>query len=97
MGIEEFYNLTPREFWLAMEGYTDELQERIRHDYEVARLNASLCLLPSVKRGHKLKPQDLIEFDWEHARGVRKLQTGVKNSKIKEMMLKKYTQKKNGG
>lgn len=96
MGISEFYDLTPREFWLAMQGYIEEEQEHYRHDYEVARLNATLVLFPYVKRGSRLKPQDLIEFGWEHAKGVRKLQAGVKNPKIKEMMLKKYSKKKHG-
>lgn len=92
LSLRDFWDMTPREHHLAAQGYYDELQEQRQHDYTVARFNASLNITPYIKKGSKLKPQDLCRFEWESGLpgSVHRLKPGIRNPEIFKMMMKGF-------
>ena len=70
ISVEDFYKLSPKEFYYALKAKREEDTAKIELDikqrYEVARFQAMLVINPTLKRGNQLKdPKDLIVFSWE--------------------------------
>ena len=65
MTYEELYNLVPRAFWNAVDGYYDYIENENRKEW--IRIRWSTCCLVNIKlpRGKQITPQKLIHFDWE--------------------------------
>lgn len=55
-------------------------------DWERCRWSTAYLLQPHSKKGKKIKPTDLIKFDWDKKENKRKKLTA---QEIKQIMLKK--------
>lgn len=65
MNVDDFYDMLPREFWNKVEGFYDLENMRQRSDWERTRWSTCLLLNIQIQKGKRIKPQDLILFDWE--------------------------------
>tara|TARA_R110002124_G_scaffold94447_1_gene238527 strand:- start:875 stop:1150 length:276 start_codon:yes stop_codon:yes gene_type:complete len=77
MGVDEFYNYLPKHFWNKLDGFYELENIRERSRWERTRWQTTLLLNIQIAKGKKIKPTDLIEFDWD-----------VKNKKINYDKLK---------
>lgn len=74
MGVDEFYDMLPREFWNKVEGFYEVENLRQRHHWERTRWSTCLLLNIHIPKGKTVKPKDLIKFDWEKQEGEEDLQ-----------------------
>ena len=65
MNVDDFYDMLPREFWNKVEGFYELENMRQRSDWERTRWSTCLLLNIQIQKGKRIKPQDLILFDWE--------------------------------
>jgi len=65
LGLSDFYCMTPRQFWNALDGHYERQQFLERGEWERIRWQTCQLLAPHVKAGKELSPKDLIEFPWE--------------------------------
>ena len=65
MGVVEFYDYLPKHFWNKLDGFYELENLRERGNWERTRWSTTLLLNIQVGKGKKLKPTDLIEFDWD--------------------------------
>lgn len=65
MGVDEFYNMLPREFWNRVDGFNELENLRQRGNWERTRWSTCLLLNIQLGKGKRLKPIDLIEFEWD--------------------------------
>lgn len=60
-----FYSYTIEELSIAAEKKAELIEQAERSEWERVRWQTTLLLQPSLKKGAKLKPKDLITFPWE--------------------------------
>ncbi len=65
MGVDEFYNYLPKHFWNKLDGFYELENIRERGRWERTRWQTTLLLNIQIAKGKKLKPTDLIEFEWD--------------------------------
>lgn len=65
MGVEEFYNYLPKHFWNKLDGFYELENLRERGNWERTRWQTTLLLNIQIAKGKKIKPTDLIEFEWD--------------------------------
>ena len=65
MGVDEFYDMLPREFWNKVDGFYDMENLRQRNDWERTRWSTCLLLNIQLPKNKTIKPIELIEFEWE--------------------------------
>ena len=65
MGVDEFYDMLPQEFWDKLDGFYELENLRERNKWERARWSTCLLLNIHIGKNKKLKPTDLFEFEWE--------------------------------
>lgn len=65
MGVEDFYNYLPKHFWNKLDGFYELENIRERGRWERTRWQTTLLLNIQIAKGKKLKPTDLIEFEWD--------------------------------
>ena len=95
MKVDEFYYMLPREFWNKVEGFHELENLRQRNDWERTRWSTCLLLNIQIAKGKRLKPTDLIQFEWdnkkdkmdfkelkERAEYIKKLDEFNKNKKL---------------
>tara|TARA_R100000742_G_C4243226_1_gene62536 strand:- start:476 stop:802 length:327 start_codon:yes stop_codon:yes gene_type:complete len=73
MSISEFWDLTPRQFQLKLDGrreYEDMLQ---RFEWERVRFQTTALINKDRKRSNQIKLKDLITFDWEKKLDLKKI------------------------
>jgi len=68
--IEDFYNMTPKEFSQALkfkyERESQELDYNMKLQYVVARFQAVLLINPQLPKGKWIRdPCELVRFHWE--------------------------------
>lgn len=90
MGVEEFYDYLPKHFWNKLDGFYELENMRERTMWERTRWQTTLLLNIQIAKGKKIKPTDLIEFEWD------KKQTKEEYKKLKEKaeFIKKLTEHK---
>lgn len=89
--MDEFYDMSPKEYYHAMKGYWDREVRHMRQSYEVMRMHAVLTINPHLPRGKQIgDPRKLIRFTWE---GV-KVQT---MEEMKAMLMAMAVPKKKDG
>ena len=66
MKVDEFYDMLPREFWNKVEGFHELENLRQRNDWERTRWSTCLLLNIQIAKGKRLKPTDLIQFEWDN-------------------------------
>ena len=95
MKVDEFYDMLPREFWNKVQGFHELENLRQRSDWERTRWSTCLLLNIQIAKGKRLKPTDLIKFEWdnkkdtvdfkklkERAEYIKKLDEFNKNKKL---------------
>ena len=65
MGVDEFYDMLPKHFWNKLDGFYELENLRERGNWERTRWSTTLLLNIQIGKCKKLKPTDLIEFDWD--------------------------------
>ena len=65
MGVDEFYDYLPKHFWNKLDGFYELENIRERSRWERTRWQTTLLLNIQIAKGKKLKPTDLIEFEWD--------------------------------
>ena len=65
MNVDDFYDMLPREFWNKVDGFYNLENMRQRSDWERTRWSTCLLLNIQIAKGKRIKPTDLIRFDWE--------------------------------
>lgn len=92
MGMQpsEFYDLTLEEFSAIHKGYVERESRAVRQSWEIGRMIAYYTFLPHVRKGKKLEPSDIIEFEWEAKERKKRLEDMKKMdlSKVFPKMLK---------
>lgn len=63
MSVEEFYNITPRQFQNKREGFSRNMQYQTELLWEVTRWGASVNIAPHTKK--RISPKDLAIFPWD--------------------------------
>tara|TARA_R110002020_G_scaffold28401_6_gene90647 strand:- start:8079 stop:8354 length:276 start_codon:yes stop_codon:yes gene_type:complete len=65
MNVDDFYDMLPREFWNKVDGFYELENMRHRSDWERTRWSTCLLLNIQMAKGKRLKPTDLIKFEWD--------------------------------
>ena len=65
MGVDEFYNMLPIEFWNKVDGFYEFQMLKERNNWERTRWSTCLLLNIHLPKNKSIKPTDLIQFDWE--------------------------------
>jgi len=65
MGVNEFYDYLPKHFWNKLDGLYELENIRERTRWERTRWQTTLLLNIQIGKGKKIKPTDLIEFEWD--------------------------------
>ena len=65
MSVEDFYNMLPRHFWNKLDGFYELENIREKGQWERTRWATTLLLNIQIAQGKRLKPTDLIEFEWD--------------------------------
>jgi len=65
MQVDEFYDMLPIEFWNKVEGFYELENMREKQHWERTRWSTCLLLNIHLGKGKRLKPKDLMTFDWE--------------------------------
>jgi hypothetical protein len=65
MGVNEFYDYLPKHFWNKLDGSYELENIRERSKWERTRWQTTLLLNIQMAKGKKIKPTDLIEFEWD--------------------------------
>ena len=59
------YEMTFRELQVMAEGKRKNMEEPFKRDWERARWLATVSIQPHMKKGKRIRPQDLMTFEWE--------------------------------
>tara|TARA_A100001201_G_scaffold111445_1_gene95430 strand:- start:377 stop:655 length:279 start_codon:yes stop_codon:yes gene_type:complete len=65
MSYDELYNMTPRAFWNAVDGFWLHYENETRKDWEIARWQTTLLLNIHLPKGKQIKMKKLATFPWE--------------------------------
>ena len=65
MNVDDFYDMLPREFWNKVDGFYELENMRQRNDWERTRWSTCLLLNIQIAKGKRIKPTDLIRFEWD--------------------------------
>ncbi len=65
MGVDEFYDYLPKHFWNKLDGFYELENIKEKGRWERTRWQTTLLLNIQIAKGKKLKPTDLIEFEWD--------------------------------
>ena len=63
--MDEFYDYLPKHFWNKLDGFYELENLRERGKWERTRWQTTLLLNIQIAKGKKIKPTDLIEFEWD--------------------------------
>jgi hypothetical protein len=64
MNVEEFYNMTPRQFYNKREGFQKQLDYKTQLVWETTRWQAAVNIAPHTKK--KISPKELAIFPWDN-------------------------------
>ena len=65
MSYENLYNLTPRAFWNAVDGYWLDSENKDRKEWIRTRWQTCLLLNIHLPRAKQISANKLIKFEWE--------------------------------
>ena len=63
--VDEFYDMLPREFWNRVDGFYELENMREKQDWQRTRWSTCLLLNIHLPKNKRIKPTDLIEFEWD--------------------------------
>jgi len=62
---DEFWDLTPREFWNALDGFFELKRVEDRNEWERCRWQTCWLLNIHIDKNKRIQPRDLVEFEWD--------------------------------
>ena len=65
MSYDELYDLTPRAFWNAVDGWWKHYEDENRKDWEIARWQTTILLNVHLPKGKTVSMKKLATFPWE--------------------------------
>ena len=65
MSADDFWDLTPKEFYYKMEGFFDHQMFLQRQDWERIRWSTTVLFNIQVDPKYRVEPQKLLKFEWE--------------------------------
>lgn len=65
MTYEDLYNLTPRAYWNAVDGFYEMVENNDRRKWVRTRWSTCCLINMQLPKGKQLTPQKLLKFDWE--------------------------------
>tara|TARA_R110001632_G_scaffold223278_1_gene354935 strand:+ start:988 stop:1254 length:267 start_codon:yes stop_codon:yes gene_type:complete len=68
LALDSLYSLTFEEFSNAVAGKREVHEIQERSNWERTRWQTALLLNVHTKKGQKIKPRDLVVFEWEKKR-----------------------------
>ena len=75
MTYKELYDLIPRVFWNAVDGYWDNQETMDRKQWERIRWQTCCLINVQLPRNKQLSQQKLIRFHWELEEDSNKIDT----------------------
>lgn len=72
MSPDEFWDVTPKEFFYKMEGFFDHQMFLQRQAWERCRWSTNLLWNIQVDPKHRMSPTEMIKFEWEKVKGEQK-------------------------
>ncbi len=88
MGVNEFYDYLPKHFWNKLDGFYELENIREKSKWERVRWQTTLLLNIQMAKGKKIKPTDLIEFEWDK----KEKKINYKKLKAKAEYIKKMSE-----
>ena len=92
LSVSEFYDMIPRQFFNMLEGYQEIRNNQEQSDWQRIRWQTTLLINIQLERGKRIKPTDLIQFDWEK----EEKEIDIKRLKARAEYIKKINEFKNG-
>ena len=92
LSVNEFYDMIPRQFFNMLEGYQEVRNNQEQSDWQRIRWQTTLLINIQLERGKRIKPSDLIQFDWEK----EEKEIDLKKLKARADYKKKLNDFKNG-
>tara|TARA_R100000700_G_scaffold40930_1_gene58555 strand:+ start:3264 stop:3578 length:315 start_codon:yes stop_codon:yes gene_type:complete len=80
MSLDEFWDFTPRQFQLKMEGRRDYEEMIQRFEWERVRFQTTALINKDRKRQNQIKQSDLIQFNWEKKIDLEKIRADRKKA-----------------
>jgi len=71
--VDEFYDMLPREFWNRVDGFYELENMRDKQDWQRTRWSTCLLLNIHLPKNQRIKPTDLIEFEWEEKKRIENI------------------------
>ena len=71
--VDEFYDMLPREFWNRVDGFYELENMREKQDWQRTRWSTCLLLNIHLPKNKRIKPTDLIEFEWEEKKRIENI------------------------
>lgn len=65
-----FYRMSMREWMLAQRGFFETKKTDMQREWEIARWQSYLMLMPYTKKGTTMTPKSLVRFPWEEEEKV---------------------------
>mgnify|MGYP003146660687 CR=1 FL=1 len=65
MSEDEFWDMTPKVFYLKSEGFFELLEMREQFEWERVRFQTVALINSERKRHQQIRPQQLVKFGWE--------------------------------
>ena len=85
MSWDELYDMLPIHFWNKLDGFYELENLRQRQHWERVRWQTTYLINIQLEKGKKIKPTDLIKFDWDKK---TKEQQKITAQELKQIMLK---------
>ena len=89
MTHRNLYDLTPRAFWNAVDGYWLNQENEDRREWERVRWSTCYLLNIHLPRNKQVKPQQLLPFYWEEDEKIVKRSTYEQTQFEYEKFMKK--------
>lgn len=68
---DQFGEMRPAMFWLMMEGYNRQEENRFRQQATLIRMQTTELINIQLEKKDRVQPQDLWEFPWEEEQNNR--------------------------
>ena len=65
MTYSDLYDLTPRAYWNAVDGFYEMVENNDRREWVRTRWSTCCLINMQLPKGKQLSPQKLLRFNWE--------------------------------
>tara|TARA_R110000796_G_scaffold54125_2_gene126653 strand:+ start:2631 stop:2945 length:315 start_codon:yes stop_codon:yes gene_type:complete len=86
MSYTDLYDMIPRSFWNAVDGYWLSKENEDRKAWERTRWSTCILVNMQLPKGKQLTLQKLIRFDWEEE--IKKIPTYEETNAIYQRFIK---------